>query len=326
MNIRKIRIGMRTIKTAIGSIVAMLIAKQIGLMFWPAAGIITILTIQNTKKKSYVIAWQRIISLLLGTLISFAAFKTMGFTPLSFGLFLLIFIPTCVYFNVIDGIVPSAVLVTNILITKNIGLENYLTINAINIIGVIIAILLNIYMPSLESELKKDKHIIEAKMKNILYRIAHGLIENVKYIDDEKLMPSLRNSIEHMCGVAIRNHENQNTKESKKYNSYVEMRTVQYWIIENIRKQTNLIDNNTKEIKELAELIIKIGDVFGENIENINLIKETKEVLEIYRKKNLPATRAEFESRAIILKILYDIGEILEVKETFIKEENGKNI
>lgn len=43
-------IGVRTWKTGIGAVIAMIIAKELGLSYWVSAGIITILSIQSTKE------------------------------------------------------------------------------------------------------------------------------------------------------------------------------------------------------------------------------------------------------------------------------------
>ena len=49
-------IGVRTWKTGIGAVIAMIIAKELGLSYWVSAGIITILSIQSTKRESLKIA------------------------------------------------------------------------------------------------------------------------------------------------------------------------------------------------------------------------------------------------------------------------------
>ena len=53
-------IGVRTWKTGIGAVIAMIIAKELGLSYWVSAGIITILSIQSTKRESLKIAIKRI--------------------------------------------------------------------------------------------------------------------------------------------------------------------------------------------------------------------------------------------------------------------------
>lgn len=63
-------IGMRTIKTAVGTAAAMLIAYSLHLEYWAAAGIITILSVQNTTKASFRLVAYRLLATLLGFVIA----------------------------------------------------------------------------------------------------------------------------------------------------------------------------------------------------------------------------------------------------------------
>ena len=111
-------IGYRTLKTVIGAVVAMYIAMSLGLKYATAAGIITILSLQSTRKQSIRLSSKMIGAFLLALLLSVGFFKFIGYTPLVFGLFLLVFIPLSVKFQVQEGIVVSAVLITHLLIEK----------------------------------------------------------------------------------------------------------------------------------------------------------------------------------------------------------------
>ncbi|MEH6853249.1 aromatic acid exporter family protein, partial [Priestia megaterium] len=67
----KFKIGYRTIKTAVGTSLAIIIAQFFHLEFFVSAGIITILCIQNSKKKSLGSASDRFIACSLSILFSF---------------------------------------------------------------------------------------------------------------------------------------------------------------------------------------------------------------------------------------------------------------
>ena len=45
-------IGYRTIKTAVGAAIAVYIAQTLGLSYAISAGVVTVLSVQNTKMKS----------------------------------------------------------------------------------------------------------------------------------------------------------------------------------------------------------------------------------------------------------------------------------
>ena len=59
---KKFSIGYRTLKTALGAAIAIAIAQFFDLQFFTAAGILTILSIQPTKRKSVHAVYTRIVS------------------------------------------------------------------------------------------------------------------------------------------------------------------------------------------------------------------------------------------------------------------------
>ncbi len=112
-------IGMRTIKTAVGTAAAMLIAYSLHLEYWAAAGIITILSVQNTTKASFRLVAYRLLATLLGFVIAIGAFLVLGYNAFAFGVFLVIFIPITNVFAVQSGIVMTAVLVTHFMMARS---------------------------------------------------------------------------------------------------------------------------------------------------------------------------------------------------------------
>lgn len=113
-------IGFRTLKTAIGATLAIIIAKEIGLEYAVSAGIITILSVQGTKKQSIKIALERVASFVLALIIATVLFNTLGYNEIVFGIFILLFIPAAVRFNLKEGIVVSSVLITHLLSQKTV--------------------------------------------------------------------------------------------------------------------------------------------------------------------------------------------------------------
>lgn len=115
------KIGLRTVKTAISAALAMIIAEKLGLLYAPSAGIISVLSVTSTKKTSVMTGIYRLLSLALATILAYICFTFLGFTAIAFGIFLLLFIPAAVYFQLSDGIVVSSVLVTHYLVEKNLS-------------------------------------------------------------------------------------------------------------------------------------------------------------------------------------------------------------
>jgi len=91
-----VKIGYRTIKTAIGVPVAILIAQFIGLSNFISPAILTILSIKPSRKKSFISAWDRFACCMIGILLSFLFFEFTTYHPFVIGLLLIVFIPITV--------------------------------------------------------------------------------------------------------------------------------------------------------------------------------------------------------------------------------------
>ncbi|MGG1991156.1 aromatic acid exporter family protein, partial [Brevibacillus brevis] len=147
MGFLKFKIGYRTLKTAIGTAISILIAQQLGLMYASSAGIITILCIQVTVKQSFRTAWNRILASLLGLGIGVCLFSLMGYTPIAILLFILLFLPLAVRFGIQEGFVNSMVVLMHLYSSKRIDGMLLLNEVALLVIGVGVALLVNLYMP-----------------------------------------------------------------------------------------------------------------------------------------------------------------------------------
>lgn len=68
------KIGLRTVKTAISAALAMIIAEKLGLLYAPSAGIISVLSVTSTKKTSVMTGIYRLLSLALATILAYICF------------------------------------------------------------------------------------------------------------------------------------------------------------------------------------------------------------------------------------------------------------
>ncbi|MBP3041330.1 aromatic acid exporter family protein, partial [Bacillaceae bacterium Marseille-Q3522] len=146
----KFRIGYRTLKTALGTSVAIFLAQLINLQNFPSAGIITILCIQVTHKQSLRAAWDRFLACLTAMAFSTFFFEAVAFHPFVIGLVLLFFIPTVVILKASKGIVTSSVIILHFYSSGHITLSVFFNELGLIIIGIGVALLVNLYMPSVE--------------------------------------------------------------------------------------------------------------------------------------------------------------------------------
>ena len=127
---------------------AMIIADILSLKHAVAAGVIAILSTQSTRRQSVEIAIQRICSSLLALTIASIIFWLLGYSPITFGLYLLIFIPSAVKLKVSEGIVVSSVLVTHLLVENSIEPSWLLNELLLMLIGAGVALILKLICPA----------------------------------------------------------------------------------------------------------------------------------------------------------------------------------
>ena len=157
----KFRIGYRTIKTAVGAALAILIAQSLGLENYASAGILTILCIKVTKKKSLRASWDRILACLIGMVFSFVFFELVSYHPLVIGLLLLFFIPTVVLFKANDGVASSSVIILHFYSAGGVTFSFIVNELLIIMIGIGVALIANLYMPSVDNKIKEYQQKVE---------------------------------------------------------------------------------------------------------------------------------------------------------------------
>lgn len=314
------KIGLRTIKTVIASVLAILIATQLHLLYATAAGIIAILSVGNTKKTSLKSGLGRVLSLGLAIILSFICFTTLGFHTWAFGVFLLVFIPLSVRFNLADAIVVNSVLITHFLVEKSFSWQMILNETLLMTIGVGLALLLNLYMPDNEKQLKEDIKAIEEDFRTIIFAMAaHLNLEKIAPLDDACL--DLRSKLRVALNQAHIHQKNQWISEEDYYSEYFSMRLAQLRILRDMVNLLIEIDIDGLFVDELRKVLISTAENFAEENDGKLILWQIEAVYQNYRQKPLPQTREEFENRALLFQFLQSFRSFIEIKAIFYQNE-----
>ena len=314
------KIGLRTIKTVIASVLAILIATQLHLLYATAAGIIAILSVGNTKKTSLKSGLGRLLSLGVAIILSFICFTTLGFHPWAFGIFLLVFIPLSVRFNLADAIVVNSVLITHFLVEKSFSWQMILNETLLMTIGVGLALLLNLYMPDNEKQLKEDIKAIEEDFRTIIFAMAaHLNLEKIAPLDDACL--DLRSKLRAALNQAHIHQKNQWLSEEDYYSDYFSMRLAQLRILRDMVNLLIEIDIDGLFVDELRKVLISTAENFAEENDGKLILWQIEAVYQNYRQKPLPQTREEFENRALLFQFLQSFRSFVEIKAIFYQNE-----
>jgi len=310
-------IGFRTLKTAIGATLAIIIAKEIGLEYAVSAGIITILSVQGTKKQSIKIALERVASFVLALIIATVLFNILGYNEIAFGMFILLFIPAAVRLNLKEGIVVSSVLITHLLSQKTVNLFWIINELGLMFVGVGAALILNLYMPSIDKKIKEDQQEIERIMGEIFINMANALKSQQVSIEEEKLFTGLLDRIKDGKSRAYNNFNNYLFYDASYHVEYMEMRLRQFKVMKRMRthfRRFSIAYDQTLMVARFTEEMSLY--IYEENTADNCLIDITV-LRENLKNTNLPATREEFENRAMLYQFLNDLEEFIEIKREF---------
>jgi uncharacterized membrane protein YgaE (UPF0421/DUF939 family) len=310
------KIGYRTLKTAVGTALAILLAQLVGLDNFASAGIITILCIKATKKKSLQAASSRFLACIIAIIYSSILFELIAYHPIVIGLILLLVIPTSVRVKASEGIITSSVIIMHLYGADRITLHLLLNEIALIVIGIGTALLMNWYMPSLDNKLIQYQKKIEENFKAMLLEMVNYLRNNESNWTGKEITDTARLLAEAKT-LAFRDVENHFVRDEDVFYRYFKMREKQLEILERILPLVTSIPVVVKQMGMLAEILEELS----KNVRPLNTaiiyLDKLKKMEEIFKEMKLPTTREEFESRAALLQLMKEIEQYLILKQSF---------
>jgi len=304
-------------KMAISATIALLIGNALGLQYATVGAVIAILSIQDTRKKALIISYKRIVACSMGILLSVILYSLLGNGALIFGLFLIILIPLTSRLKAQEGMVPAVVLSTHFLVANNITIELIFNEVLLMIIGIGVAAIANIFMPSLEDKFKYDREWIEEHYRIIISKMSKSLITHTVDIDEQKIINEVEKRLYESKETAYKIVNNHFFKSSSYYTDYINMRINQFDTIKRMRLHFQRFNIPVEQMNVMSDFTLCVA----ENIREMNDCKSLLMDLDIlrneFKKMELPKTREEFESRAQLLQFLNDMEEFLLIKRNF---------
>ncbi|WP_291668750.1 aromatic acid exporter family protein [Clostridium sp.] len=310
---------------SISATIALVIANLFNVQYATVAAVIAILSIQDTKKKALIVGRNRVVACIIAIFLSIGIFKILGQNPITFAIFLLIFIPLTSKFNIAEGMVPAVVLSTHLLIAGE--LNSYWIINEllITFIGVGIASIANLFMPSLRSEFNEDKEYIEKSYKIILYKMANSLVSYTVDIDEEIIMNELENRLTEAVNRAYKIASNNLLNTDSYYIDYMNMRKIQFDIIKKLRSHFEKFYMSFEQTFMISKFTKSVASQIKDTNDCLDLLEELEVLKEDFKQMALPKTREEFENRAQLLQFLNDMEDLLRIKRNFILNYSSEN-
>lgn len=298
------------VKMMIGFIIGMLIAMLFKLPYFFTAGVIVVLSLEPTRKASLELGIVRIIDSALSLGLAVLLFYLFGFHIWVLFVFIALFVPISFAFKLEKGIVVSLVLVSQIYLEQSIKFA--LNASYIMLIGVGIAFLLNLYMPTNKNLLNKIKEIDKA-IDNIIQKIANQ--EEFSFDSPDKLINQTYIELE----IEL---ENVNLPLITDQLKYLEMRKEQISVLKRIN-QILISVTMIPEKQIILDFLKNFENQIGEDNFALSLLDELNELIEKFRKSALPKNREAFENRAQLYYVLIEINQFLTLKMLY-HESNEK--
>ncbi|GAA0443811.1 aromatic acid exporter family protein [Lentibacillus halophilus] len=321
------RIGYRTIKTAIGIPISVLAAQLLGISNFVSAGILTILCIQPSRKRSVLSAWHRFLACVVASLFAVIFFELISYNPVVIGIMMLFFIPVTVWLKVTPGITTSSVIILNMYgsggVTSSFLIDQLLLI----VVGIGTGLLINLYMPSLDKPLRRKQIELENNFQTILREFALYIRDKNENWDGKELNRSEELLQEAMSLVSL-DKENHLLRTEHPYYDYFVMRRKQFELLQKMLPLVTKLPETDAISIEIAAFFEKLSDAVHPGNTAVLFLDELDRLRESFDQEDLPETHDVFITRANLFRLLHEMEDYLVLKKKF-KESDvpvGKSI
>ncbi|MEK5037083.1 aromatic acid exporter family protein [Sporosarcina sp. FSL K6-3457] len=309
--------GYRTIKTAVGAGLAIWIASLLDLEFATFAAIIVIMCIEKTKKKTLITMKEKFFASLLSLFLGALLFEVLGYYPIVLVLFILLFVPILVRTHIQGGFVTSMVVVLHVYTVKNANWAMFLNELYIIFIGMGIALLVNSFMPNFKRDIETFKQEIEQKFEVILFEFSAHLRDSVRNWDGKEIL-EVEDLINQSKSIAIQDVENHLLRKQNKDYYYLEMREDQLELLKHMVKIIAIVSSSSLHVKQ-REMFAEFLENLSQNVHSGDTtdisLHELEELNASFRKTALPKTREEFEIRANLFYLIFEMENYLNIKK-----------
>lgn len=321
--------GLKIVKIAGGTLLSILLAEQLGLNYAASAGVITLLSIHDTKRETFRVMGKRMAAFLMALLLAPVCFYWLGYRPAAVGLFLLLFTPACTFLRMQEGISVSTVLLTHFLSEGSMSWGNIVNEILLLLVGVGVGMVMNLYIPGRKRLIRLEQHRIEEQFRLLLANMA-GILDSgtgaADFPEYQDGFAVLEEMLEQGERDAYRDMENRLLNDTRYYLSYMALRKSQLMVLRRIQFHLGWSRSFPIQASDISALFASVSRSFHEYNNAEGLLDELEQVKMQMRQQPLPVTREEFEARAVLFQILLELEQFLIMKREFVKGLSRQDI
>ena len=317
----------RACKIGIGSSLAIWIAKMLGLPNPTSAGSIALLTILATRNTSFHLIVRRYVSYFFSMALAFLIFPWKEPDFVTFMLYIIVLVLASELFDWEKFLPVNALIAMRCLNEKAFTWTFFGNELAQITIGILIATLVNLFYQyrynerALNEEIRKTDLAIQAILRSMANRIRGKLEPNLE-ADAAKLHKQLR----HFKSEGREYTEYHLGSTADFYVNYFEMREKQLDLLESLFPELKSLKGNAQESGVVAGFLEQLA---SNNFYKFNMdqqIEAYKELLTLFQNSPLPASREEFEERAVLYNVLFTIHQFLLIKKNSLDQMSERQI
>ncbi len=307
-------------KITAAAIAAILFSNLLKLQFAPTAGIITILSIQKTKKETLHTAGRRTLAFLIALLFAAVCFGIMGFGVTAFAVYLLLFSMTCLYFDWTEALAMDSVLITHFLTQKTMEWSLLVNEMLLFFIGTSFGVLANLYLKQKREEFEVLADKVDEEICGILKRMSERLLEFDKSSYNGKCFLAMEEFVMRAKESAYRNYNNQLLGADHREIDYIKMREQQIEVLKHIYDSIKMVQSIPSQTKKIAALIVEIEAGYHKENTVEGFLQELQQLFREMEQEPLPKDRKEFEARAVLFYMMKQLEEFLMLKKRYMMQ------
>ncbi len=320
------KIALLALKIGIGGSFAYYLATILGLQYAASAGTICLLTLQTTKLETLKLSSRRLLSFFMTFVGCMFLVIVIPVSWVDYGIYLFLLVFMCEIVGWRSVISVNAVLAAHMFAEKNFSFEFLVNEFLLVVIGVSVAIVLNLFHINKyhQSEMIKAIQKAEKGMQMILLETA-GYLRNQSMGENVwRDILELQKELDELIEWAHEYQSNTFLSHPEYYVNYFEMRKGQCLVLYNLHSEMNRFRHISMQAEMVADYIEQLTKHVHEKNEPQKQIDELEMILNEMKEQPLPESREEFESRAMLYHILMDIEDFLILKKRFVLSINDK--
>ena len=306
-----------SIKISMAAIIAIILASVMKLEFSVAAGIVTILTIQPTKKETLHTALGRLYAFAVALVIAYVSFLVLGFSLQAFFLYLLIYIFICHIFKWHSAMAMNSVLISHFINMQKMDVSAIGNEIMIFLIGVGVGIFANLHLRKRVKHIEQRKDEADQQIIRILSRMSERILNRDISDYNGDCFQILRGQIREAKNVAEENFNNQFSSDDRYDMEYIAMRERQCQVLYEMYKCVRSMDTSPHTAQVISDFLKKMSDTFEKGNDGKQLMQQFAQMDAYMKSQPLPIERKEFEDRARLYILMRNMEEFIQIKMEF---------